>query len=81
MGKHVPAKTEGIGQEKFVELLDEICRVYCDQCFSPDMSPAEFKKAGQELLDYLFSTVPKSGINLAAQTFLTKEFMDSVAQC
>jgi hypothetical protein len=88
MGTHPETEEKrSEGQLSFVRLFDLVCNIYCDKCRSPAIdsslriNPREFKLAGRALLEYLFSAVPTTGIDLAAKNFLTKEFMEELEQC
>lgn len=68
------------GRESFMNLIDQMCRVYCDMCPGPNQS-RDFKIAAKELLQFLFKEDNKKGLDLAAENYLNNEFMQSLMEC
>lgn len=66
------------GREAFMILIDNMCRIYCNECLDQTQI-RNYKAASKELLQLILTD--STGIELASKHFLEPDFLQSLNEC
>ena len=65
------------GREAIMEVIDQVCRLYCDECNDPKQI-TNFRMAVKELMQTLFSD---ENVLVVASHGLSESFIESLKNC
>lgn len=76
-GNSPVVSNQGSGRKAFLELIDNLCRIFCSECHPSQIM--NFKSAAKELAQLVFTD--QSGLDLVSQHYLTPSFFHTLEEC